>query len=182
MASAKGVLMFASAANNTANEPMPIRFPANHKQVLAIFSADNDGLFSRFNPPPRASRPNFMFPGQNILAAWPSALQVGKDNIELQDERVYRRMSGTSCSTPIAAATAAGILEFVRQPREATIDRPDWFKRCDKIEEIFSSMAGRFLPGQAMYHYVKPWKFITTTNSKEKIVFLLNNCLQLDAT
>jgi hypothetical protein len=108
-------LIFAAAGNNTSNEVKPIRFPARMEDVICVFSSNPFGKPSEYNPPPKYHRPNLMFPGEMIKGAWPSSL-ANKDTFELRGS-AYKFQSGTSCSTPIAAATAASVLEFAWQER-----------------------------------------------------------------
>jgi hypothetical protein len=73
------------------------------KEVMCIFSSNSFGRPSDFNP--ETDRPNLTFPGEKIQGAWPSAL-ADDDCFELRGA-TYRKQSGTSCSTPVAAAVAA---------------------------------------------------------------------------
>jgi hypothetical protein len=163
----KSVLIFASAANNTCHEYIPIRFPARMKDVFCIFSADKDGIGSTFNPRPRNSRENFMFPGENIEGAWPLALAGENPEMETLKGRAYKRLSGTSCATPIAAAVAAGVLEFAWQGRETKIRQVEELKRFDGMKTVFLEMLDEYKEGDACYHYVKPWIFIKMGTRKD---------------
>ncbi|CZR51368.1 uncharacterized protein PAC_01243 [Phialocephala subalpina] len=173
-AAAKPVLIFASAANNTVHERNPIRFPAQMKEVFCIFSADMNSIASAFNPIPRYDRDNFMFPGENIEGAWPLDLAGVSPEAETRKGRTYRRLSGTSCATPIAAAVAAGVLEFAWQGRETKIRRVEMLKHFDGMKDVFLEMLDRYKPGDGCYHYVKPWKVITTQLPKVDIPVLLS--------
>ena len=175
-AAAKPVLIFASAANNTIHERRPIRFPAQMKEVFCIFSADKNGNESDFNPKPKYDRDNFMFPGENIEGAWPLALAGTTPDIETREGRAYRHLSGTSCATPIAAAVAAGVLEFAWQGREPPIPRVELLKHFDGMKDVFLRMLDKYKPGDGCYHYVKPWRLITA-RKKPNIPVLLSEII-----
>jgi subtilisin family serine protease len=177
-AAAKPVLIFASAANNTVHERKPIRFPAQMKEVFCIFSADTNSIESAFNPKPRYDRDNFMFPGENIEGAWPLALAGVSPETETREGRTYRRLSGTSCATPIAAAVAAGVLEFAWQGRETKIRRVEMLKHFDGMKDVFLEMLDKYKPGDGCYHYVKPWKLITARRPKSEIPVLLSYIIE----
>lgn len=170
------ILIFASAANNTNNESKPVRFPARMKEVMCIFSSNTFGRPSDFNPEPKHDRPNLTFPGEKIQGAWPSAL-ADDDCFELRGA-TYRKQSGTSCSTPIAAAVAAGVLEFAWQERAPAVHRVNLLKHYTGMSEIFvRRMVGNYKVGDNSYHYVKPWRLISTSRRKDDIPVLISDVL-----
>jgi len=175
-AAAQGTLVFASAANNTIHEQNSVRFPARMREVFGIFSADRDGNSSSFNPTARYSRENFMFPGEDIEGAWPAHLEDPKSY--QHEGRVYKRQTGTSCATPIAAAVAAGVLEFAWQPRNTKISGVEMLKYYEGMRDVFLKMLDKHKPGDGCYHYVKPWKLISTTKLKASIPFILSDIIQ----
>jgi hypothetical protein len=180
LAAANRVLIFASASNNTIHEVQSIRFPANLRQVFCIFSADEHGSASSFNPRARYQCPNFMLPGENVLGAWPADKAKDTPDIEVSEGKTYRRLSGTSCATPIAAAIAAEILEFAWQPRDPSLRRGDLLKRFDGMEKVFIKMADRYQHGDGGYHYVLPWKVLTRERENRENQVLLNHILESD--
>jgi hypothetical protein len=175
---ARPILVFASAANNTRHEPKPIRFPASFTQVFCIFSAALDGNPSIFNPEAQSHSSNFMFPGENILGAWPKGLSEKDPDVVVRGPGSYKRLSGTSFATPIAAATAAGVLEFARQPRHISINRVASLRRFEAMEAVFAEMVHNYSRDDARYHYVVPWKLLTRYREKEQVPHLLNYVLE----
>ncbi len=167
-------IVFSAAANDTTNESIPIRFPARMKDVICIFSSDSNGHPSSFNPPPRYDRENFMFPGENIEGAWPSSIQAEKT--VTRQGAVYKVQDGTSCATPIAAAVAAGILEFAWQEREHTIRKSKLLREYSGMKEVLlKRMVDNRRNGE--YHYVKPWKLISVDRKKEEIPIIISDIL-----
>lgn len=156
IAAAKPTLIFAAAANHTIHQRIPIRFPARLSEVFCIFSAKENGAASEFNPPSKNDRANFMFPGEDIEGAWPDSLRdiIPENEMREENGRVYRRLSGTSCATPIAAAVAAGILEFAWQVREHNIEGVGELKHRSGMDQVFRKMLDKYQEGE--YHYVKP--------------------------
>lgn len=167
-ACAERILIFAAAANNTTNEVTPIRFPARMKEVICVFASDAYGRPSDFNPQPRYDRPNFVFPGEGIEGSWPAALPC--EEAYRRKDAVYKKQDGTSCATPIAAAVAAGVLEFAWQEREHKIRRVKLLKHCSGMSDIFLKlMVDEYKVGDNRFLYVKPWKLIARDRRKEEI-------------
>lgn len=174
-ASAK-ILIFASAANNTINEMKPIRFPASMSEVICIFSSNSFGRKSDFNPP-RRYQANLTFPGEKIKGAWPSTLTDAETFV--WKGATYKHESGTSCSTPLAAAVAAGVLEFAWQERTPAVRRVNRLKHYTGMTEIFlKHMVDNYKVGEKSCHYVKPWKLISTSCIKAEIPVLISDALE----
>jgi len=175
-ACANNILIFAAAANNTTNDVIPIRFPARMKEVICIFSSNSYGQPSKFNPPARYNRPNFTFPGEQIRGAWPSKIP-GQGTFRINGAQ-YKEQDGTSCATPIAAAVAAGTLEFAWQERAHKIRRVKLLKDYSGISDILSKrMVDHYKIEGNQYHYVKPWMLISTNRIKEEIPIHISDVL-----
>ncbi|KAK0111238.1 hypothetical protein ONS95_001611 [Cadophora gregata] len=175
-ASANNILIFASAANKTSNETKPIRFPARMNDVICIFSSNSYSRPSDFNPRAHYFRPNLTFPGEDIKSAWPSAL-ANERTFEWKGA-TYKKHSGSSCSTPIAAAVAAGILEFLWQERVPAVRRPELLKHYTGMTRIFMRfMVDDFKYGDNSYNYVKPWMLISEHFPKLEIPGLISHAL-----
>jgi hypothetical protein len=169
-AAADKVLIFAASANNTNNEAMPIRFPARMNEVIAIFSSNAFGFPSRFNPEPNPIRPNFKFPGEQIKGAWPCSIPH-KDVLEKNGAK-YLLQDGTSCATPIAAAVAAEILEFVWQEREPDIPRKGKLKHYSGMSNLFlKSMTDEPSLAYKQCRLVKPWVLISQSRGKVETAY-----------
>jgi hypothetical protein len=176
-ASGNSILIFAAAANNTTNEPTPIRFPARMREgVFCIFSSNSYGRPSDFNPPSKFNRPNFIFPGERIEGAWPANL-ADSDAFQRGDAS-YKLQDGTSCATPIAAAVAAGVLEFAWQEREPVVRRAKSLEHHSGMTELFlKRMVDDYKVGDNGYHYVKPWKLISIRRRKDEIPLLMSDTM-----
>jgi hypothetical protein len=173
---ANSIIIFAAAANNTTNEIIPIRFPARMKEVIGVFSSDAYGRPSEFNPPTRSDRANFTFPGENIEGAWPSHILA--EGVFQRGGATYKLQDGTSCATPIAVTVAAGILEFAWQERQHQIRRVKLLKHYSGMADVLlKRMVDQHNSGESMYHYVKPWKLISTTRVKEEIPIYISDTL-----
>jgi hypothetical protein len=117
----ENVLLFAASSNDGVRGGMA--YPARADEVFAIDAADGDGRPSRFNTLPDGRKPRFAVLGEAVKSEYPKDL----------DESGSKRMSGTSCATPIAAGIAGLVLEFARQ-------RPMW---CDpSIEAHLKTVGG----------------------------------------
>lgn len=99
----KGILMFAA----TSNDGGMIKFPASCDEVFAIDAAKRTGGLSSDNPAATELKPQRFTALGEILSL--------RGSIH-GDARRPEPKTGSSFATPIAAATAAGILEFANQP------------------------------------------------------------------
>ena len=142
----KKVLLFAAAANDGANEH--IAYPANQPSVFAIFSTDGFGNPSDFNPVFRDDGFSFATLGENVLSN------------HLNNTK--KTLSGTSIATPIAAATAALVLEFVRQK---PLNGQSSVVRAELLETVRLTAMQKILMGMSKdmhhgYRYLKPWELL----------------------
>jgi hypothetical protein len=145
-------------------------------EVLCIFSSDAHGRPSDFNPPPKFDRPNFMFPGEQVEGAWPS--NVTTNGSFKRNGSTYKCQDGTSCATPIAAAVAAGVLEFAWQEREHKIRKAKMLKHYRGMSGVFMRrMVDDHKVGDNSRHYVKPWKLISNGRPKDEIPILLSDTM-----
>jgi hypothetical protein len=95
-----GISVFAAASNH--GNRNPIAWPARDR-LLAICVGSNDEMnkLSAFAPSTNRKFPIFVTYGENIYSHWPGG--------------GYRKMSGTSVSTPIAVGMAAMIIAFLNK-------------------------------------------------------------------
>ncbi|PTD07171.1 Ankyrin-3 [Fusarium culmorum] len=102
-ADGKGISVFAAASNH--GNRNPVAWPARDRR-LAICVGSNDEMskLSTFAPSTNIKFPIFVTYGENIYSHWPGG--------------GYRKMSGTSVSTPIAVGMAAMIIAFLNKTNE----------------------------------------------------------------
>ncbi|KAH7378165.1 hypothetical protein BKA64DRAFT_251663 [Cadophora sp. MPI-SDFR-AT-0126] len=150
---AKPVLIFAAASNNGTRRA--IAFPASMTGVFCINSATGDGGRSSFNPEPKADK-NFSIIGENIVSSWTT----------YQNAKPQRSMSGTSVATPMAAAVAALVLEYVLQndPESTLLKQLDEFKEYDGMSKIFSIMS-KYKDG---YKNIVPWEVLSAMGGAKR--------------
>ncbi|KAK0115755.1 hypothetical protein ONS95_012808 [Cadophora gregata] len=150
---AKPVLVFAAASNNGTRRA--IAFPASMTGVFCINSATGDGGRSSFNPEPKADK-NFSIIGENIVSSWTTH---GNANAR-------RSMSGTSVATPMAAAVAALVLEYVLQndPESSLLKQLDEFKEYDGMSKIFSLMSKH----KDGYKNIIPWEVLSAVGGAKR--------------
>jgi hypothetical protein len=187
------IIMFAAASNNGNLSSIP--FPADDSRVICIGSCDGLGNDVAFNPRiPKGN--NFCVLGVDIMSTWPSfdkivdekqkkRLQYGsferkekskgkKNSKEKQVEGVslglWKCMSGTSFSTPLAAATTVFLLEYFRTNLEtaltdskteshhdATEKKQDSIARLQRdIEDMFLRMSRK--NDNDFRNYIVPWE------------------------
>jgi hypothetical protein len=148
-------LMLAAAGNHGGKQPYTA-FPAQSKRVICMKSANGDGKASGFNP--TNSNPNFV--GQNYMATGEAILtMVAAHSLKNGSRVLQHRFSGTSASTPVAAAYAALIMEFTRQEDDTTNGKLEYWKQCRKklkedvlegMEKIFEKISSPNEEGSAV--------------------------------
>lgn len=159
-ASNKDIILFAAASNSGANRN--IAFPASSSRVICINSADGGGARSRFNPPPQSTSHNFSVLGEAVSSAWPTGLGEGAE----------KRRTGTSTSTPIAAAIAALVLEFAKQP-QLHISHNARLKTLEGMREIFLNMSEE----KDGYSFLVPWKILDKKVGRHHVAFRISDIL-----
>lgn len=160
LASNKDILMLAAAANSGANRK--IAFPASSSRVICINSADGRGARSRYNPPPHPTSHNFSVLGEAVPSAWPRGLNDSPE----------KRNSGTSTSTPIAAAIAALILEFAKQPN-LHISHHARLNSLESMKEIFARMSEE----KDGYRFLVPWKLLDEEVGRNHVASRISDIL-----
>lgn len=99
----KGIIVFAAAANH--GNRQAIAWPARDPDLaICVTSGDEFSKVSRFAPSSNGELPMFLTYGEDVYSHWPT--QLGGE---------FRKMSGTSVSTPIAVSMAAMILAFLNR-------------------------------------------------------------------
>jgi hypothetical protein len=104
-AKSKRVLLFAATSNDGFRSRSGIAYPARSEDVIGIDAANEEGKPLGSNPRDTSPSIRFTAPGLSVLSTYPTHLESSGQ----------KRMSGSSCATPIAAATAACVLVFARQ-------------------------------------------------------------------
>ena len=163
-AHSKRIIMFAAASNNGGNQD--VTFPARMNEVICIYSTDGKGNASDCNPTEvKDSGYHFATLGEAVRSAWPK---------HLQGSQTYKRMTGTSFSTPIAAAVAACILEFARM-HKIDNDLYKLLRSCQGMQLIF---ANHLADKRGKLHYIHPWKLFASHRTAGKILTLIQDPLE----
>ena len=124
------VLLFASTSNYGIGPMNDIMYPARSQHVIAVDAADGLGNPAKFNPASELNIGDLRFTalGIQLNCILP---EVGE-----------QRLSGTSFASPIAAGSAALVLEFARQPPLAFDPRiGDLLKQREVMLLIFIKMS-----------------------------------------
>jgi len=151
------ILVFAAVSNNGAAALRQISWPASMTKVFGINSANFDGESSSFNPSENDNDTfsRYKFLGEGVRSAWPLHLGEGE----------AKCLTGTSIATPIAAATAALFIEFMRQNAdnndEIAVDARI-METPDGMREMFYLIGDSKRKGDYL-KYVKPWGLLHTT-------------------
>lgn len=132
------VLLFAASSNEGIWAKTGMAYPARAMEVIAVDSANAEGRPSNFNPFGIGGRSRFTVPGERIRSTWPVDLPT-----EERDPG-FKRLTGTSCATPIAAGIAGLLLEFSRQRPmcfDPRIER--WLKRVEDMRLVLEKLLSR---------------------------------------
>lgn len=162
-ANAGKTIMFAAAANHGGNESH-IAFPANMDTVICVKASNGLGTVVDYSPKTtQSSGPNFFTLGKDVLSMWPT--QTLPPGHPYGVQVLQKRATGTSVATPIAAAIAALILEFIRQSdSEPTTFLRDCRARLqnldarDAMKRILTSMSEQKETGSHGFaRFITPW-------------------------
>lgn len=101
-----GILLFAAASNVGGNTMFARRWPAKRTNVMCMYACEGEGNWYDKNPTADPHEHNFAALGVSVpLHTIPDASGNSPE--------IYR--SGTSISTPVAAAIAASVLETIQR-------------------------------------------------------------------
>ncbi|KAH7173727.1 ankyrin repeat-containing domain protein [Fusarium flagelliforme] len=114
----QGICVFAAAANH--GDIHAVAWPARDRLLAnCVGSTDEQYKLAWFSPTANARFPIFGTFGVNISSHWPGG--------------GYRRMSGTSVSTPIAVGMAAMIIAFLNKKNDWDVEKKE--QNLDKTKE-----------------------------------------------
>ncbi|GJN85885.1 hypothetical protein PLIIFM63780_009459 [Purpureocillium lilacinum] len=161
--SQKNVLMFAAASNNRSLRVEPIGYPARAMdRVICVNSSTVDMKRSSFSPKGIPGQPNLSVVGENVDAAWPVS---GAGETQMS----RRRMSGTSCATPIVAGIAAMILDFAKKDLPELRSLPKWDAMKGELWDTYGmrSVLKKCMTDKTRdesYSFIKPWRLLKETD------------------
>lgn len=149
LARQKGILLFAAASNDSDFTPEHGMYPASNQTVYCIYTCRGSGLRSEFNPRSSKDKISFMFPGEDV-----TILRANHKPVE-----GIGRLKGTSFATPIAAGTAAMVLDLVRLESKDSAEVEWQLKKYEGMSDIFQAMSGN--PRDGGYYHARPWTLLS---------------------
>lgn len=165
---ANGVVMLAAASNDGVNPRIPIAYPARQLGTLiCINAADCWGNKAAFNPPAAAHRDNFSILGENVSSTWPENVDGGSPSV---DSGHWKRQSGTSVATAIAASVAVSLIQFKKiYEHTFKLQHQQRLESFNGIRQLFERMTldNRFLhPGD--FDNIRPWEILDYDDRKRE--------------
>lgn len=162
-AASASILIFCAASNGGGNTS--IAYPANQNEVICINSANGLGVPSEYNPGEAQEGRDLCALGEGVKSSWPNLQQ--------------QRKSGTSIATPIAAAIAAVVLDYVWQNMPDGVSASDKFlvsklqMRKGMLEVLVKLMSRK----RQNYYYLDPGKLFNEKgrNIYDSILHVLVN-------
>ncbi|KAF4440432.1 extracellular serine protease [Fusarium austroafricanum] len=144
------ISIFAASANNGGNKPRA--YPSRRNGVLCIHASDGMGNDGGISPTPLETGDNFSTLGIAVPSKW-----KGKD--------VF--ISGTSFSTPIAAALAADVLEFARHKCSLSEHQQEVLYHFEGVRQMVRLMVEQGAAARNGYHYVMPFHLWTARSDDD---------------
>jgi tetratricopeptide (TPR) repeat protein len=148
IARSRGILLFAAASNDSDFTPEHGMYPASDATVYCIYSCRGSGKRSEFNPRSSKDKISFMFPGEDT-----TLLESDHKPVE-----GVGRLNGTSFATPLAAGTAALVLDLVRHELKNSAEVERRLKTYEGMSDVFQAMSGD--PRDDGYYHVRPWTLL----------------------
>lgn len=148
LARQKGILLFAAASNDSDFTPEHGMYPASNQTVYCIYSCRGSGLKSEFNPRSSKDKISFMFPGEDVTI-------LGARHKPIEG---IGRLNGTSFATPVAAGTAAMVLDLARLELKDSVEVEWRLKKYEGMSDIFQAMSGNVR--DEGYYHVRPWTLL----------------------
>lgn len=144
LARQKDILLFAAGSNDSDFTPGHGIYPASNQTVYCIYSCRGSGLKSKFNPRSSKDKISFMFPGEDV-----TILRANHKPVE-----GIGRLKGTYFATPIAAGTAAMVLDLVQLELKDSAGVEWRLKKYEGMSDIFRAMRGN--PRDEGCYHVRP--------------------------
>lgn len=168
------IIIFAAASNSGATVTK-LAYPANQNEVIWIGSSDGLGVTSGFTPSHTVSNTYYKFTalGEGVNSFWPTGLTG--ENCQVR--------SGTSYATPIAAAIAAAVIDFIRfkligAAQGSTDSTSLQALRTKKMmEKVLKLMTIETKDG---YHFLQPSSLFHDYNASQskKVLRTIVTCLE----
>jgi hypothetical protein len=168
----RSVLIFAAAANHGGNKR--VSYPARNDHVICVYASD--GLGRPFGGNPTALEDSvyrFATLGMAVDSCWPR--DKNRDAAINPKQQGRRRMTGTSCAVPIAAAIAACILEFA-YINSLQKEFLSFLKTRQGMQKVLKGLMVASNPHQG-FHYICPWEMFEKRNDQE-IIISMKECLR----
>jgi subtilisin family serine protease len=166
LAFTKPILIFAAASNDGGNHG--VTYPAHKDEVICIYATDGRGNQFEGNPTQMENCTyHFASLGVAVKSAWPRKLS---ESTLKPSQTLTKRMTGTSFATPIAASTAANIINFaVMHGLEENMLQ--FLKSRQGMQRVLRGLMAKGERRSGL-HYLRPWEMFEGRTNDEVIYSL----------
>lgn len=161
----KGILVVCAAGNDGDKNPMSeeFRYPGAFNEVISVGAIDFSGRFPEFTNTNKEV--DLVAPGVDILSCYPM-------NLSEDPENPYKKLSGTSMSTPHVTGALALLINHCQSKKE--------FNRSLTETELYAQLVKRTIPSEFYKNTYEGNGFLYLTATEKLEEYLKSHPVNLE--